>query len=190
MGRYSTQQNVNTKMLWRKVGSKLILNTPKINDKNQKIDLEILFGLTQHSTKQYPQILQIYFFDWSIDIFQSLIDTIKVLTDTQWRLVTDVCKICPKYTKGIIVTLHPHRVNNWHYVTAEKKENVPWTVNAKLWTQFMTVVSLHQSHKKSTLGWQKENGSKVIRTLKSHSITNDIHMRQHFQVMCGIWRKL
>ena len=190
MGRYSTQQNVNTKMLWRKVGSKLILNTPKINDKNQKIDLEILFGLTHHSTKQYPQILQIYFFDWSIDIFQSLIDTIKVLTDTQWRLVTDVCKICPKYTKGIIVTLHPHRVNNWHYVTAEKKENVPWTVNAKLWTQFMTVVSLHQSHKKSTLGWQKENGSKVIRTLKSHSITNDIHMRQHFQVMCGIWRKL
>ena len=36
MRRYSTQQNVNTKLLWRKVGSKLILNTPKINDKNRK----------------------------------------------------------------------------------------------------------------------------------------------------------
>ena len=64
--------------------------------------------------------------------------------------------------------------------------NVPWTVNAKLRMQFMTAVSLHQSHKKSTLGWQKENGSKGIITIKSHSITNDIHMRRHFQVMCGI----
>ena len=38
----------------------------------------------------------------------------------------------------------------------------------------MTVVSLHQSHEKSTLGWQKENGSKGIITIESHSITNDI----------------
>ena len=53
MRRYSTQQNVNTK---RKRGSKLILNTPKINDKNQKLEFEILFGLTHHSTKQYPQM--------------------------------------------------------------------------------------------------------------------------------------
>ena len=129
------------------------LNTPKINDNKQKIDLKILFGLTNHSTKQHPQILQKYFFDWSIDIFQSLIDYIKFSTETQWRLVTAVCKICPKYTKGIIVRLHPHRVTNWHYVTVEKKENVQWTVNAKLWMQFMTVKSLHQSHNKSTLGW-------------------------------------
>ena len=97
MRRYSTQQNVNTKMLWRKVGSKLILNTPKINDKNQKIDLEILFGLTHHSTKQYPQILQKYFFDWSIDIFQSLIDHIEFSTETQWRLVTAVCRMSKIY---------------------------------------------------------------------------------------------
>ena len=76
MRRYSTQQNVNTKMLWRKMGSKFILNTPKINDKNQKIDLEIIFGLTHHSTKQYTQILQKCFFNWSIDIFQSFIDHI------------------------------------------------------------------------------------------------------------------
>ena len=40
----------------RKVGSKLILNTPKINDKNQQIDLELSLGLTHHSTKWYPQI--------------------------------------------------------------------------------------------------------------------------------------
>ena len=33
----------------RKVGLKLILNTPKINDKNQKIDFKILFGLTMCS---------------------------------------------------------------------------------------------------------------------------------------------
>ena len=40
------------------MGSKVILNTSIINDKKQKIELEILFGLTHHSTKQYPQILQ------------------------------------------------------------------------------------------------------------------------------------
>ena len=145
-------------MLWRKVDSKLILNTPKINDKNQKIDLEILFGLTHHSTKQYPQILQKYFFDCSIDIFQILIDYIKFSAETQWRLVTAVCKICPKYTKGIMLRLHPHRVTNWlsdSYAKVEKKENVPRSVNTELWMQFMTVVLLHQSHKKSTLGWQK-----------------------------------
>ena len=45
----------------------------------------------------------------------------------------------------------------------------------------MTVVSLHQSHEKPTLGWQKENGNKVIITIKGHSITNDVQMRQHFQ---------
>ena len=190
MRRYSTQRNVNTKMLWRKVSLKLILNTPKINDKNQKIDLEILLGLTHHSIKQYPQILQKYFFDWSIDIFQSLTDYIKFSTETQWRLVTAVSKMCPKYTKGIIVRQHLHRVTNWHYVTVEKKEDDPWTVNAKLWMQFMTVVSLHQSHKNSTLGWQKENGSESIITIKSHSITNYNHMRRHFQVISGIWRKL
>ena len=65
-------------MLWIKMGSNLILNSPKMNNKIQKMDLEILilFGLTHHSTKQYSQILQKYFFDWSID---SLIDyTVKV----------------------------------------------------------------------------------------------------------------
>ena len=54
--------------------------------KNQKIDLKILFGLTQHSTKSYPQMLQKYFFDWSIDIFQSLIDHVKFATETQLRV--------------------------------------------------------------------------------------------------------
>ena len=84
MRRYATQQNVNTKILRKKLGSKLILNTPKINNKNQKIDLEILFGLTHHSTKQYPQLLQKCFFDCSTDIFQSLIDYIKCsATETQ-----------------------------------------------------------------------------------------------------------
>ena len=38
--------------------SKLILNTSKINDKTEKIELEILFGLTHHSSKPYPQMLQ------------------------------------------------------------------------------------------------------------------------------------
>ena len=150
MRRFSTQQNLYIKMLCRKVGSKLILNTPQINGKNQKIDLEILFGLTHHSTKQYPQILQKYFFDWSIDIFQSIIDYTKISTGTQRWLVTVVCKICPKYTKGIIVRLHTHCVTNGYYVTVKKKENVPWMVYAKIWMQFMAVLSLHQSHKKST----------------------------------------
>ena len=48
-------------MVWRKVGSKLILNTPKINEKNQSIALAISFSLSHHLTKQYPQILQIFF---------------------------------------------------------------------------------------------------------------------------------
>ena len=39
---------------------------------------------------------------------------------------------------------------------------------------------------KSTLGWQKENERKGIITIKSYSITNDIHIRRHFQVVCGI----
>ena len=56
------------KMLWRKVDSKLISNTPKMNNKSQKIDLEILFALAHHSTKYDLQILQKFFFDWSIDI--------------------------------------------------------------------------------------------------------------------------
>ena len=98
----------------RKVCSKLILNTPKINDKNQKIDLELWFGLTQHSTKWYPQTLQQVFFDWSVDILQSLIGYIKF---SHRRLITAVYRICLKYAKGILVRLHPHRVTNWHHVT-------------------------------------------------------------------------
>ena len=39
---------------------------------------------------------------------------------------------------------------------------------------------------KSTLVWQKESRRKVIITIKSHSTTNDILMRRHFQIMCGI----
>ena len=38
-----------------------------MNNKSQKIDLEIL-ALAHHSTKYDPQILQKFFFDWSIDI--------------------------------------------------------------------------------------------------------------------------
>ena len=69
------------KMPWRKVGSKLILNTPKVNDKNQKVEHEIFFGLTHHSTKQYLQMLPKFFYDWSTHIFQSLADCIKFLTE-------------------------------------------------------------------------------------------------------------
>ena len=162
MRSYSTQQNVNTKMLCRKVGSNLILNTPKINDRNQKIDLKLLFGLIHDSTKQFPQILQRYFFDWSIDNFQSLIDYTKFSTETQWRLVTAACKVCPKYTKGIIVRLHPQEVTNWHSVTVEQKENVPCMLHARLWMQFMIVVSLHHSHTKSILSEQRKMEAKVL----------------------------
>ena len=47
----------------------MIWNIPKINEKNQKIGLEILLGLTHHSKKQYPQMLQNFFFNGSIGIF-------------------------------------------------------------------------------------------------------------------------
>ena len=39
-------------------------------------------------------------------------------------------------------------------------------------------------------GLPEKNGRKGIKTIKSHSITNNIHMRQLFQVMCGICRKV
>ena len=83
MRRHLAQKNVTTKMLSRKVGSKLILNTPKNNNKNQKLELEILFGLTYHSTKHYPQVLQKFFFIWLTDISQSRIYYIKFSTETQ-----------------------------------------------------------------------------------------------------------
>ena len=37
---------------------------------------------------------------------------------------------------------------------------------------------------------ERHNGRTGIITIKNHSATNVIHMRQHFQVMCGIWKKL
>ena len=55
--------------------------------------------------------------------------------------------------------------------------------------QFMTVMPLHQNCGKSTLCWQKGNGRKGIIIRKTHSTTNYIHMREHFQAMCGIWTK-
>ena len=68
----------------KKSGYKVDLKyTPQFNYKNQKIDVEILFGLTHHSTKQYPQMLQKFFFDRSINTFQSLIDYIKLSTEAQ-----------------------------------------------------------------------------------------------------------
>ena len=91
MRRYSTQQVVNRTMLWRKVSLRLILNTTKIDGKSQNIELEILFGLTHHSTQLYLQMLQNFFFDWSTDIFQSVIDYISI--EIKWRLVTAVCKM-------------------------------------------------------------------------------------------------
>ena len=143
---------MTTKMLSRKVNSKLILNIPKQTNKIQKLELEILFGLTYHSTKHYPRMLQNFFFNWSTDVLQSLIYYKKFSTEIQWRLVTAVWKIYSKYKKSIIVRLHSNRVTKWHYVTVVQKKNFPWVANAKLWTQFMTVISLHQSRKKSTLG--------------------------------------
>ena len=102
MWRYSTQQTVNTKMLWRKMSSKLILNTPKIMAKSQKIDLEILSGLTYHSTKKYPQILQKCFFDWSIDIFLSLIDYIKFsIVKTSYSCIQNMSKIYKRHNSNI-----------------------------------------------------------------------------------------
>ena len=41
----------------------------------------------------------------------------KIFNRDTGRLITAVYKICLKYTKCILVRLHPHRVTNWHYVT-------------------------------------------------------------------------
>ena len=54
----------------KKSGFKVDFKYTKIEDKNQKIDFKILFGLNHHSTKQYPQMLE-KLFDCSTDIFQS-----------------------------------------------------------------------------------------------------------------------
>ena len=96
-----------TKMLWRKLGSKLILNRPKTNSKNppKKISKYYLA-----SSFKKAVMLRKFLFDWSTNVSQSVTDYIKFSSETQWRLVTGVCKICPTYTKSIIVRLHPHRV--------------------------------------------------------------------------------
>ena len=41
----------------------------------------------------------------------------------------------------------------------------------------------HQSREKSTFGWQKENGRKRIITIKSHSTSDDIHVKRNFRVV-------
>ena len=62
--------------------------------------------------------------------------------------------------------------------------------------KYQTMDAVYECHVTSSephkiyCGWQKKNGSIGIITIKSHSITNDIHMRRHFQVMSDIWRKL
>ena len=128
-----------------KVGSKLTLNTQKLKEKIQKQELEILFGLTHHWTKQYHTNVAKIFFNWSTNIFQSAIDYKKFSIETQWRLFTGICKIYTEYSNDIIARLYPHHVTNWHYVTVELKKNVLWILNVKLWKLFMTVVSLNQS---------------------------------------------
>ena len=39
-------------------------------------------------------------------------------------------------------------------------------------------------------GLAGENGRKTMIIIKCYSITNDIHVIRHFQVICGIWRKV
>ena len=51
-------------------------------------------------------------------------------------------------------------------------------------TAFDCRVTAPEAQKKFPLGQQKKNGMKGIITIKSHSITNDTHMRRHFQVIC------
>ena len=67
----------------KKMGGKLILNTSKLNGRNKKIDLEVLFSLIPHLTKQYPEILPNYFFNSLLDIFRSFIDYTKISAETQ-----------------------------------------------------------------------------------------------------------
>ena len=66
---------------------------------------QILFGLTHHSTKQYPQMLQKYFFDWSVDIFPKSHRLHKIFNKNTVK-VSCSC-ICQKDTKNIIVRLDP-----------------------------------------------------------------------------------
>ena len=39
---------------------------------------------------------------------------------------------------------------------------------------------------KTCFGLAEGNGRKGVITIKSHSSTNDIHLRRHYQIMCGI----
>ena len=154
-------------MLWRKLGSKLILNTPKINYKNQKIELAILLDLEHHSTKQYPQMLQKLFFNRSTDIFKRL------------------HKIFNKKTLKVSCSCMQY------YIHTVSPTDIVWLLsNRRMSHERGMPLLLHQSHEKSTLGLQIKNERKGIMIIKSHSITNEIHMRRHFQVVCGIWRKL
>ena len=108
------------------------------------------------------------------------------LVAIELRVLNVILDILSKICKGHNSKITPTPCNQLILCNCRVKGECPMDSKCQIWTQFMTVMSLHQSHEKSTLGWQKENGSKGILIIKSYLITNDIHIRRHFQVMCGI----
>ena len=122
MRRYSTQQVVNRTMLWRKVSLRLILNTTKINGKNQNIELEILFGLTHHSTQLYLQMLQKIFLRLinrhSPKCHRLHINRKKVKVSYSCMQNVPKINIIIKL-KAIIVKLNPHWATSWFHLTAK-----------------------------------------------------------------------
>ena len=122
MRRYSTQQVVNRTMLWRKVSLRLILNTTKINGKNQNIELEILFGLTHHSTQLYLQMLQKIFLRLinrhSPKCHRLHINRKKVKVSYSCMQNVPKINIIIKL-KAITVKLNPHWATSWFHLTAK-----------------------------------------------------------------------
>ena len=60
-------------------------------------------------------------------------------------------------------------------------------VNAKLWMQFITAVSLKELQKVYFVLAGEKGKKRYYNHKKSHSTTSNIYMRQHFQVMSYVW---
>ena len=134
-------------------------------------------------------MLQKYFFDWSIDIFQSLIGYIKIFNrntvKVSYSCIQSMSKIYKGHNSKVTftpcnqLTLCNCRVKG-EYLTDGKCETVDVVYHCRVTSPKPQKIYFGLAEKK----WKQRYYN------HKNSITNDIYMGRHFQVMCDIWRKL
>ena len=141
MRRYSTQQNVNTKMVWRKLGSKLILNNQNSTKKKTKNRSRNIIWFNPLFNKIVPTNVATMF-PWLINgHFPKSHRLHKIFNRKAVKVSYSCMQNMSKIYKGHNRKSTFTPCNQliwwwwWYYVTVEKKENFSWTVNAKLWMQ-------------------------------------------------------